>query len=323
MEAPGLALAMLRLSDSQQCNGSQALGSARQAMDSCCGIPTYGNTEEITSWTDWAFEPSRRAPQYRDELPNRGHEIPLALHWDPAGYVANALPLDHFWNPHSTPMTTAMLGDLQLRHSRAISDPLGTQRAKLHALSRGLGSAIRDNLTALHEGGHGTEFAPGLPAFAAGDGTQAAVSRGESCGPLPGCERDLRQVQGLTGTHVLGNGDVQLHMTQVVAGFIIGPHGVSIHGVANQTGARISSWTHILANERVFIIKGSPNEKAQAVQIILMAVQRYKDLTEGSQLGQSVHPIQMVEGVEFLYRPPPKNRVPHAASIGVFIKKDT
>ncbi|CAD7701876.1 unnamed protein product [Ostreobium quekettii] len=286
MEAPGLALAMLRLSESQQCNGSQALGSAHQTMDSCCGTPMYGATDESTSWTDWALESACRAPQYRNELPIRGQEMPPALNWDRAGYAGNVPALDHFWVTQSTPTAAAMLGDLQLRHSRATSDPLAAQRAKIHALSRSLRSAIRDDLAVVHGGGYGAELEQGLPAFDAGEGAQTVGTSGKSCGPLPGCERDLLQVQGMTGTHVLGNGDVQLHMTQVVAGFIIGPHGVSIHGVANQTGARISSWTHILANERVFVIKGSPNEKAQAVRIILMAVQRYKDLTEGSQLGK-------------------------------------
>ncbi|CAD7701528.1 unnamed protein product, partial [Ostreobium quekettii] len=65
---------------------------------------------------------------------------------------------------------------------------------------------------------------------------------------------------------------------------------------------------------------GFPAATWQAVRIILMAVHRYKELTEGRQLGRSVYPVQVVEGVEFLYRPPPKNKVPQAASVWAFLQ---
>jgi len=124
-------------------------------------------------------------------------------------------------------------------------------------------------------------------------------------------------VQGLTSICCLPDGSLQMEMTMLVSGFLIGPHGVSIRSVADKTGARVSSFIkHKGANiERSFVIEGFKNAVSQAAEIMLKAVCRYKELTEGQYLGQCVESVQVVEGVEFLYRPPPKRRVPSAASV--------
>ncbi|CAD7700566.1 unnamed protein product [Ostreobium quekettii] len=126
--------------------------------------------------------------------------------------------------------------------------------------------------------------------------------------------------QGITGARRISGRAVQLNMTLLVAGFIIGPCGVSIRDIVCKSGASISSCTRISRTLngrriRVFHIKGTPDSISLAVKIMLMAVGRYKDLAEGKYKGRRVRSAQVVEGVEFVYRPPPKGRVPHAASI--------
>lgn len=136
-------------------------------------------------------------------------------------------------------------------------------------------------------------------------------------------------IQGLTGIKSLADGALQLDMTLLVAGFIIGPGGVSIRDIIYKTGARISSWTqctreferHNMRKIRVFLIKGGSTEIYQALETILKAVWRYKELAEGSCKGKRVPSPQMIGGVEFLYRPPPKIKIPYAASIECVVKK--
>lgn len=145
-------------------------------------------------------------------------------------------------------------------------------------------------------------------------------------GPRKGNEGVEDLVQGLTGARCLGDGALQLHMTLLVAGFIIGPSGASIRDIIQKTGARISSWTqrqrrHEKRDIRVFVIKGTPVQMSHAVEIMLKAICRYKELAEGGYLGRLVDSAQVIEGVEFLYRPPPKDRVPYAASIDGIARK--
>lgn len=139
-------------------------------------------------------------------------------------------------------------------------------------------------------------------------------------GPRKGGEGVEDLLQGLTGAQCLSDGSLQLNMTLLVAGFIIGPSGASIHGIIEKTGARISSWTqhsgqHDKRNTRVFVIKGTAVQMSHAVKIVLKAICRYKELAEGGYLGRLVDSVQTIEGVEFLYRPPPKDKVPYAASV--------
>ncbi|CAD7700441.1 unnamed protein product [Ostreobium quekettii] len=125
--------------------------------------------------------------------------------------------------------------------------------------------------------------------------------------------------QGITGARILKSGAIELRTTLLVAGFLIGPGGSSIRDIVARTGAEISSWSikksAAPAKERlrVFVIGGSPKAVREAVAIFLGAVSRYKDLVEGKHAGYMVDVLQPVAGVEFVYLPPPKNRVPHAA----------
>lgn len=165
----------------------------------------------------------------------------------------------------------------------------------------------------------------GLTADAVSD-QKTASARNAASGPRRKDEGVEDLVQGITGARRQSNGAIQLHMTLLVAGFVIGPCGVSIRDIINKTGAKISSWTKEsgLAEARmvrVFVIKGSTTEMTHALRIVLAAVCRYKELAEGKFAGQRVDSMQVVKGVEFLYRPPPKERVPYAASIDTIAKK--
>jgi len=126
--------------------------------------------------------------------------------------------------------------------------------------------------------------------------------------------------EGVVGARRLSSRAVQLNMTLLVAGFIIGTRGASIRAIVYLSGANISSCTRIsrgLSGRmiRVFHIKGAPASISFVVKIMLLAVERYKELSEGKYKGMRVSASQIVEGVEFTYRPPPKGRVPHAAAI--------
>eukprot|EP00803_Ostreobium_quekettii_P006990 evm.model.scf_1284.1 EVM.evm.TU.scf_1284.1 scf_1284:22000-29755(+) len=151
-----------------------------------------------------------------------------------------------------------------------------------------------------------------IPLEQCGTGT-----RDDGTGPPSPTAAMEEAAQGLTATCCLPDGSLQMEMTMLVSGFLIGPHGMSIRSVADKTGARVSSFLkHKGANiERSFVIEGSKEAVSQAAVIMLKAVCRYKELTEGQYLGQCVESVQVVEGVEFLYRPPPKRRVPSAASV--------
>lgn len=55
----------------------------------------------------------------------------------------------------------------------------------------------------------------------------------------------------------------------------------------------------------------------KALSIICNAVDRYKELCEGSNVGKFVERIQPVDGIDFLYQPPPHHIMPQAARIAV------
>lgn len=191
-----------------------------------------------------------------------------------------------------------------------IQDPRNLQMGEsnsLQVLAEVLRNKTRQEMSAM------MESPASIYSVAAGNVANMMAMPVSSCGPRTGPVRD--PVQGFTDTMLQKDGSVELRMTQVVAGFVIGIQGVSIRSISQQTGAEIYSWSENPGNRRVFEIKGSPKETAHAVWIIISAVQRYKDLTEGNQLGKFVDPVQNVQGVKFLYRPPPKHRVPHAASV--------
>lgn len=66
---------------------------------------------------------------------------------------------------------------------------------------------------------------------------------------------------------------------------------------------------------RIFVLEGKKSCIANAVRIIIDAVERYKMLFEGQYFGRQVEQKQEIDGVSFYYNPPPRNAVPLAASI--------
>ena len=113
---------------------------------------------------------------------------------------------------------------------------------------------------------------------------------------------------------------VSLRLTLLVAGFVVGPHGASIHQIENITGAAVRSFNRHGDSEverptRQFYIEGSPYVIQHAVDIICHAVKLYKDLTEGSHRCVTVKRLHKLENVLFRYEPPPRARVPFAAQV--------
>lgn len=51
------------------------------------------------------------------------------------------------------------------------------------------------------------------------------------------------------------------------------------------------------------------------MDIMTQAVARYKDLAEGKYKGKEVDKKQLIQGIEFIYQPPPKTIVPFAAAL--------
>eukprot|EP01024_Parvocaulis_polyphysoides_P020338 TRINITY_DN19474_c0_g1_i2.p1 TRINITY_DN19474_c0_g1~~TRINITY_DN19474_c0_g1_i2.p1 ORF type:complete len:915 (-),score=187.09 TRINITY_DN19474_c0_g1_i2:283-3027(-) len=116
------------------------------------------------------------------------------------------------------------------------------------------------------------------------------------------------------------SGEIVLDVTQLVAGFIIGPKGVSIREISNLTGCQMKSWTVdedgvSIRPCRNFVLSGSPQSVLQSLDIILATIGRYKELAEGAFSGRSVNRIQKIKGVDFFYYPPPKTKISYAASI--------
>lgn len=100
-----------------------------------------------------------------------------------------------------------------------------------------------------------------------------------------------------------------------------GPGGQSVRDISEVSVCKIQSWTetvmHYGTKRRVrkLVLDGKPRNVAHALHIIKAAVARYKDLCEGNYCNQLVDPVQPIMGVEFIYQPPPRKAVPHAAGI--------
>lgn len=132
-----------------------------------------------------------------------------------------------------------------------------------------------------------------------------------------GCEE---MQQGITTMKELPGGGVEMRITLLAAGFVIGSGGASVHQIIQKTGATVQSWSEkALPGKRAcraFRVLGKREKIANAVEIIQAAVQRYKDLCEGKSQGIYVQRQQYVNGVEFCYQPPPKSKCPTAALLG-------
>eukprot|EP01024_Parvocaulis_polyphysoides_P059132 TRINITY_DN6383_c0_g2_i1.p1 TRINITY_DN6383_c0_g2~~TRINITY_DN6383_c0_g2_i1.p1 ORF type:complete len:440 (+),score=65.01 TRINITY_DN6383_c0_g2_i1:338-1657(+) len=129
--------------------------------------------------------------------------------------------------------------------------------------------------------------------------------------------------QGIVFAEKSDQGSVYVYITLLAAGFVIGPKGRSIHQICHTSGADVRSWsTNFTAGSkqppralRVFQIQGDKDSILEAVKIMVTAVDRYKELSEGKYEGQVVDKEQTILGIEFHYQPPPKHAVPIAARI--------
>lgn len=99
----------------------------------------------------------------------------------------------------------------------------------------------------------------------------------------------------------------------LAAGFVIGPKGRSIRAIAEKCNTLIESRT--VGDYRQFIISGEPDDILTATKVVTEAVNTYKSLTEGDFEGAVVQPKILVCGIQFQYLPPPKHKMPCAASL--------
>ncbi len=164
-------------------------------------------------------------------------------------------------------------------------------------------------------------------------------------GPRDPSEGIEDEEQGIISIDSTESGGVSMRCTLLCAGFVLGPSGSSVRAISKLTGADIRSETqrpgqHVGCTRacRRFVIEGTNKSVANAVRIISSAITHYKELCEGAYCGmfflgvlqmspqpvqhhfipasgQSVSKMQVVEGVTFIYQPPPRSKVPHAASI--------
>eukprot|EP01025_Chloroclados_australasicus_P000188 TRINITY_DN10092_c0_g1_i3.p1 TRINITY_DN10092_c0_g1~~TRINITY_DN10092_c0_g1_i3.p1 ORF type:complete len:652 (-),score=68.92 TRINITY_DN10092_c0_g1_i3:265-2001(-) len=126
--------------------------------------------------------------------------------------------------------------------------------------------------------------------------------------------------QGIINVGLYESG-VTMTFTQLLAGFLIGPNGTSIRDLMRRTGCHVKSFTENVQigrnlRTRVFILQADePQSILLCMDVILAAVDRYKELAEGQYQGKYVNRIQKIKGFVFYYYPPPKNIVPNAAGI--------
>ena len=93
-----------------------------------------------------------------------------------------------------------------------------------------------------------------------------------------------------------------------------------MRGLSDVTGADVRSRTvprddRCSRDCREFTIEGRAGAVTHALSVMYDAVERYKQLTEGQYTGQIVAHVQHVAGVDFFYQPPPRNKMPQAASL--------
>eukprot|EP01024_Parvocaulis_polyphysoides_P046758 TRINITY_DN441_c0_g1_i1.p1 TRINITY_DN441_c0_g1~~TRINITY_DN441_c0_g1_i1.p1 ORF type:complete len:319 (+),score=19.33 TRINITY_DN441_c0_g1_i1:9-965(+) len=140
-------------------------------------------------------------------------------------------------------------------------------------------------------------------------------------GPRVNSEGTQDGHQELAYAQITSEGDVILLVTLLAAGFVVGSRGSSVQKICERSGCNIKSWnTHVPIHSqqkpkaiRVFLIQGNKFGILEAIRLISAAVDRYKLLIEGAYKDQVVAPIQVVEGIEFVYKPPPILAMPRSA----------
>eukprot|EP01025_Chloroclados_australasicus_P013928 TRINITY_DN16526_c0_g1_i3.p4 TRINITY_DN16526_c0_g1~~TRINITY_DN16526_c0_g1_i3.p4 ORF type:complete len:365 (-),score=24.75 TRINITY_DN16526_c0_g1_i3:3310-4404(-) len=116
---------------------------------------------------------------------------------------------------------------------------------------------------------------------------------------------------------------VVLKITMLAAGFVVGPHGSTIRTVCELNGSKSISWCQTYGDGqlehpldiRVCLIKGPAPAIYRTIQIIRAAVQRYQDLVLGKCDEKVVRAEQIIEGITFVYKPPPSKAMPESARI--------
>ena len=108
-----------------------------------------------------------------------------------------------------------------------------------------------------------------------------------------------------------------VRISMLGAGFVCGVGGRNVTSIQRRTGVSItSSLSHAGGSVRVFkVTAGEVSQVKAAVSILQEAVEVYKSLTEGDFRGQYVEPEVVVQGIRFLYAPPPKHKMPNAACV--------
>eukprot|EP00884_Botryococcus_braunii_P017438 jgi/Botrbrau1/4378/Bobra.105_2s0024.1 len=165
---------------------------------------------------------------------------------------------------------------------------------------------------------------------AAGQIASSPIGWVQPSGPRKPGEGTEDAEQGIMRAYIDPNsGGVCLVITLVAAGFIVGERGKHVRAIQERTGTHILSANSelfdkqdihqkIADNERPnrkFLITGEPSNVAQALRIIMDAVDHYKQLTEGACCGQRVGSEQIIHGIPFQYSAPPRHSVPYAAGI--------
>ena len=170
-------------------------------------------------------------------------------------------------------------------------------------------------------GGGGSAAQAHSHANASSVSTGAMARKGPS-GPRRAGEGVEEEEQTVVDSEWLPGGGLQLRVTLLAAGFVIGASGASVREITQHTGAMIQSWTQqpqpgrYHRPTRVFRVTGPRKSVAAASEIVHQAVERYKELCEGKRRGEFVQRQQRIRGVEFSYQPPPRSAAPQAAALG-------
>ena len=202
----------------------------------------------------------------------------------------------------------------ELTHARARANH--HPRASAHDdHRRGGGRGVRAH------GGGGSAAQAHSRANASSVSTGAMARKGPS-GPRRAGEGVEEEEQTVVDSEWLPGGGLQLRVTLLAAGFVIGASGASVREITQHTGAMIQSWTQqpqpgrYHRPTRVFRVTGPRKSVAAASEIVHQAVERYKELCEGKRRGEFVQRQQRIRGVEFSYQPPPRSAAPQAAALG-------
>ena len=173
--------------------------------------------------------------------------------------------------------------------------------------------------------GGGASYQPPPPtgsSMGAAVGADPFVTRKGPSGPRRAGEGVEEEEQAVVAMEWLPGGGLQLCVTLLAAGFVIGSSGASVREITQHTGAVIQSWTQqprpggYHRPTRIFRLQGQRKSVASASEIIHQAVERYKELCEGKRRGEFVQRLQRIRGVEFSYQPPPRSAAPQAAALG-------